>query len=372
MQPAVFDDGQLLATTHYHVDACLWKADTFIHGATFLMPSKLPEAGLEKYSVDLDDTTGIYHVVLRKVSLRTSLALMQSSKPDYSSHFVEFSNGDMTAVPRIDCTAISLECEIQQIPLGEHQCDMAITQPEPVDHQYTGSHSSLAGSSVSTPHETTSDGTIPAPAGLDSSITSFGRVVGQRAADDHSNLCTFSESIFHIIPRKARASSWSRAEDSNTAGEAQEPVTTALDIQASETHCPSRRSSAASQDSGIPLSTAPTSPRSLTPSTEPFEKLALAFLPEIPVAPRKPSYVVKALALEEVKHENLKKAIISDSAVLRRLGLDLGITHRQLTHLDKIQDSESPCVGQELRAPKSGLAIIDGQIIMASEGIVSG
>lgn len=363
MQPAVFNDGQLLATTHYHVDACLWKADTFIDGATFLMPSKLPEAGLENYIVDLDDTTGIYHVVLQKVSLRASQALMQSSKPDFSSHFIEFSNGVMTAVPRVDCAAISLECEVQQIAHGEHQWDTSITQPEPVSCQDAHVQSCLAGSSLSTSQETNSH----APAESDSSITGFGRVVGLQAADDHASLCNFSVSIFHIISQNAKASTCIALKESEAAVQAQELVTTTPHVQTSKPYCTSRRSSAGSLDSGIPPSTAPTSPRSSTFSTVPFEKLALANLPEVPIAPGKVNYVVEALALENRQHDYVNMPIDLDSTVLCRLGLNLEVSHRQLAHLVKIQESESPCLRQAPPMPKSGLAMTDGLIYIALE-----
>lgn len=345
MQPAVFDDGQLLATTHYHVDACLWKADTFIDGATFLMPSELPEAGLENYIVDLDYTTGIYHVVLRKKSLRTSLALMQSAKPDYSSHFVEFSNGEMTAVPRVDCTFTGHKRSVQQVPHRDIQLDISILEPQSVHYQDADSQSSPASSPVSTSQEIKSQGTTSAPAESDSSITGLGRVVGLQAADDHASLCNFSVSILHMIPQDVKASTCTAAKESEAAVQAQELVTTTPYKQTSKTYCASRRSSAGSLDSGIPPSTAPTSPRSSIFSTVPFEKLALAHLPEVPFAPGKPNYVVEALALETSQHDHLTMPFDLDSAVLHRLGLNLEISKRQLIHLDEIQEGESPCLG---------------------------
>lgn len=349
------------------MDACLWKADTFIDGATFLMPSKLPEAGLENYIVDLDDTTGIYHVFLQKISLRTSLALMQSSKPDYSSHFVEFSNGEMTAVPRVGCTATCHERLEQQILHRERQWDISITQPQSVHYQDADSQSSPAGSSVSTSQEIKSQGTTSAPAESDSSITGFGRVVGLQAADDHASLCSFSVSIFHIIPQNVKASTCIAAKKSEAVVQAQELVTTTPYMQTSKTYCASRRSSAGSLDSEIPPSTAPTSPSSSIFSTVPFEKPALANLPEVPIAPGKPTYVFEALALENRQHDYLKMSIDLDSTVLGRLSLNLEISHRQLAHLDNIQDSESPCLGQALPRPRSGLAITDGIIYTALE-----
>ena len=367
MQPAFFDDGQLLAKTHYHVDACLWAKDTFINGATFLMPSKLPEAGLESYSVDLDDTTGIHHVFLRKASLRTSLALTKPSKPNYASHVVEFSNGKMTAVPRVHCATTSLERGVQKIQYREHQWGTSIAQSEPVHHQYADSRSSLASSPVLTPHKTNSDRTTSPPAGSDSSITEFGRVVRQQAADDQSSLCTFSKSISHIVPRNATASTCTKAEDSDAAARAQEPVIITVDTETSETYSISRRSSAGSQDSEIPPSTVPTSPAFSTFSTVSFEKSALANMPEVPVAPGKLTYMVEALALEKLHHDDLENDKDSDRAVLRCHSLDLSFSHRQFNHLDKIQNSESPCL-QEVSTLKLSLAMTeDGQIVMAED-----
>lgn len=359
MQPAFFDDGQLLAKTHYHLDACLWAQDTFIAGATFLMPSKVPEAGLESYSVDLDETTGIHHVFLRKASLRTSLALTKSSQPDYTSHVVEFSNGKMTAVPRAHCATTSLERGVQKNQCREHQWGIPIAQSEPVHPQYAESQPILANSTAPTPQKTISHNTT-SPAISDSSITEFGRVVRQQAADDQSSLGAFSKSISHIVPWISTVSTCTTAKDSDATARAH-------GTQTPETYSMSRRSSAGSQDSRTPPSTAPTSPTFSTFSTMSFEKLVLANLPEVPTALGKVTYMVEALALEKVKQNELEKDSDSDRAVLRRHSLDLSFSPRQLNHLDKIQNSESPCL-QEVSVLKIGLAMTeDGQIVMAED-----
>lgn len=305
------------------------------------MPSKVPEAGLESYSVDLDETTGIHHVFLRKASLRTSLALTKSSQPDYSSHVVEFSNGKMTAVPRA------------------HQWGISIAQSEPVHPHYAHSQPILANSTAPTPQKTISHRTT-SPAISDSSITEFGRVVRQQAADDQSSLGAFSKSISHIVPWISTVSTCTTAEDSDATARA-------LGTQTSETYSMSRRSSAGSQDSRTPPSTAPTSPTFSTFSTMSFEKLVLANLPEVPTALGKVTYMVEALALEKLKQNELEKDSDSDRAVLRRHSLDLSFSPRQLNHLDKIQNSESPCL-QEVSVLKIGLAMTeDGQIVMAED-----
>ena len=362
MQPAVFDDGQLLAKTHYHVDACLWKAETFIDGATFLVPSRLPEAGSESYSVDLDESTGIYHVILRKLSLRRSLAVMKVSQLDYASHVVEFANGEMRAVPRNDRAATSPEREVQKVPYRDHHWSISIAQPEPIDHQCVNIQPSLAGSSVSIPLEPNLQGTISAPAGSDSSIAGFGRIVGRQAVDDQSSLCNFSISIHHIVPQDARAYTCIKTEG---AAEAQKPIADVADIQTFDNTCASRRSSTGSHDSGISTSTVPTSPASSAFSTVPFEKLELADLSKVPIAPGKRTYMIKALALDELDNVDSEKTDDPDKTVLRRLSWDLSISDRQLKHWDNIHDSESP-YPEEIPTQKHGLAMTeDGRIVLA-------
>ena len=295
------------------MDACLWIRDTFIDGATFLMPSKVPEASLENYSVDLDEITGVYHVFLRRASLRASLALMRSSKPSYSSHFVEFSNGDMTAVPRVECAVTTREREVQTK-------ETSITQPEPVCYQGADEKSSLVCSLVSPSYMLTSHGRITAPAGTDSSITGFGRIVGQQAVEDQSHLCTFSESILHIMPWDIKTCTRIGAEYSAAAVLTQELVKPTVAVEISEIFSASRRSSLRSQDSGTTPSTVLTSPTSSRYSMEPIEKLALANSPT----------------------DGVEHAIDFDRTVSPLLGLDLSISRRQLIHLDGIESGESP------------------------------
>ena len=302
------------------------------------MPSKAPEASLEKYSVDLDDTTGVHHVVLRKASLRASLALMKSSKHKYSSHFVEFSNGEMKAVPRDESAAITREREIQTTSHREHQQD---TQLESVfHHQYADKKPSLAGSLVSMSHDAYSHGTESAPNGPDSAIMGFGPIVGHQAVDEQSSLRTFSESILHIVPRNVTASIRVGADDFDCATQPQESLTTTVGMQTSEICSTSRRSTIRSQDSEVSPSTLPTSPTSSTFSMVPVQKWALEDLPEVPITPRKPTYMTEALALQKVKLDRPTTAMDSDRSAL--LGLDLQISLRQLIHLDRIENCVSP------------------------------
>ena len=435
MQPAVFDDGQTLALTHYHVDACFWKGDTFIDGATFLVPSRLPEAGLGCYSVDLDDTTGVHHVTLQTASLRTTLPLTNLSNPGFSSHVVEFSNGKMIPVPRVNSAATGSKRKARKTPSRESQWDSSVAQRrlvrgivrqirfgtfgqndvvdefEPVRDHVADNQPRFTSPPVSASHNGISRGTNSALAGVtsstngstpvsdqvanchtshsassgfllrklfpnlivatsrapDHSITGSGRVVGQQAADDRSSLSNFSESIIHLVPRNATASTSIEAEGSDAVAQAQEPVETAVDIQTSDKFSISRRSSAESQGSRNSTSTVPTSPASSTFSTLPFWKSALEYLPQVPVAPGKPTDVIKALALEEPQHDEPEKADGPDKTVVRRLSWGLRISYRQLNHWDEIQDGQSPC-REEVSAPRNGLAMTkEGQIIVAEE-----
>ena len=428
MQPAVFDDGQTLASAHYHVDACFWEGDTLIDGATFLVPSRLPEADLGCYSVDLDDTTGVHHVTLQSASLRTTLQLTNLSNPGFSSHVFDFSDGKMTPVPRVSSAATGSKRKARKTPSRESQWDSSVAQPrhvrdivrqikfgtcgqdnevdevEPVRCQVVGPPKSTSQDGVSnktnsalTGVSSSTNGSAPvgerlasyhtshsAPSGFllrklfpnliiasprapDNSITGSGRVVGQQAADDRSDLSNFSESIIHIVPRNAMASASIEAEESNAAAQAQGPVETAVDIQTSDKSSISRRPSAESQGSTDPTSTVPTSRASSTFSTLPFWKSALENLPQIPTAPGKPTYVIKALALEEPQHDEPEKTDDSDKTVVRRLSWGLQISYRQLNHWDEIQDGQSPC-REEVSAPRNGLAMTkEGQIIVAED-----
>lgn len=350
------------------------------------MPSKLPEASLECYLVDLDVSTGIHHVTLRKVSLRTTLALNSSSNPNFSSHVVEFSNGEMTAVPRVNSAATNSKRKTRKTSSREYQWDSSIAQSRPVrdivrqiqfgsfgqdsevDDQVAKNEPNLAESSVSTSHEVISKGTLSAPARSDSSIKVSGRVVGQQAANDQSSLSNFSESIIHIVPRNEKtttaiegdssikvsgrvlgqqaaddqsslsnfsksilhivpqnttASTSIEAEGSDAVAQAQEQVETGVDTQTSDESSISRRLSAGSQGSGFSTSTVPTTPSSPTFSNLSFWKLATANLPEVPIAPGKPRYVIEALALEEPKHNDRENTDDEDKTIIRRLSWDL-------------------------------------------------
>ncbi len=384
------------------MDACLWKGDTFIDGATFLMPSKLPEAGLENYYVDLDDTTGIYHVTLQKTTLRAALALTKLSNPDFSSHVVDFSNGEMLAIPRVSCASTIFKQEAPKTPSEKSQEDRSNTQPETFRHQHAGNQLSLADSFVSASHKAILDeassatqpekfrhqhtddqagpvdslvspshgnmlgGTNSAPAGSDDSITGFGRVLGQQAAKDQSSLSPLSKSIMRILPWNAAASTLIEVEvpDAAALAQAQEPVEDAVDIQTSDNSSASRRSSSGSQGSTTFMSTAPTSPASSMFPAGPFEKSKLAGLPRVPFAQGNPTELINALALERQKDGIPEETGDPYGTVIRRLAWDLRMTRRQLKHLDTIRDGESPYPEKNI-VPGNGLAMTeDGRIIL--------
>lgn len=398
MQPAIFDDGQVLSSTHYHVDACFWKTDTFIDGATFLVPSKAPEASFGCYSVDLDEVTGVHHVTLRKASLRRTLQLTNLSKPGFSSHVVEFSNGEMTVVPRVKCA----RGIVRQIQYGILEFNNEVEDDEPVRDQVadkqtrliapsrstsqdpilTGTSSTLT-KLVSSIHESksitiqvpnqhtshlTSSGSLPAKLSPertaaisrapDITAKESGCIGGQQAADDRSSLAECSESVIHLVPRLATASTFTVAEGSNATtqseeprdAQSEEPIENADDFQSRDSSRTSRRSSAESQGNGTSTSMVPTTPTSLTFSALPFWKSTLANLPKIEIAPGKPTCVIEALALEEPRNDDRPKIDDLDNTILRRLSWNLCISKKQIQHWDKIQDSESPCI-EDVSAP---------------------
>ncbi|KAF6223830.1 hypothetical protein HO173_013161 [Letharia columbiana] len=359
MQPAFFEDGQSLASIHYHVDACFWKGNTFIDGATFLVPSKLPEARSQCYSVDLDNTTGVHHVTLRKAALQTGLPLIRLSNANFSSHDVEFSNGEMMTVPKR---------QTRKTPSKVYEWESSIAQARPVRNIVRQIQFGMFGQdSEADEVEHVHDQTISAPAGSDSSITRVGRVVGQQAADDQSRLSNFAKSIIHVVSGGSTASSSIGAEVSDAAAQAQESIESSVDTQLSDNSSISRRSSAGSQGNGDLTSTVPTSPAWSTLSTLPFWKSALANLPQVPIAPGKPSYATKALALEVQKHDDLGKTDDQEQTVFRRLSWGLRISDRQLLHWDEIQDGESPYL-EKFPAPRNDLVMTqEGQIDVAED-----
>ena len=81
----------------WQADASLWKEDTFFDAGTFCLPSVLPQASLEAYTVTYDLETGIHDVFL---TMEGVLGLSTPSTSSQSSHVAEFSNGVMEAVPR--------------------------------------------------------------------------------------------------------------------------------------------------------------------------------------------------------------------------------------------------------------------------------
>ena len=314
------------------MDACLWKEDTFIDGATFLMPTKLPQAGVENYSVDLDDTTGVYHLTLRNTSLRASLALTNLSVPDFSSHVVEFSNGKMTIVPRISFARDTVKDTAQKPLTRGSDKTQTEAEAEPERHH----------SAENQPTVLHSDGTSSTLAESDSAIMEVGRVVSQQEAKDQSSPSSPSRSIIHILPWESTGTTSIDVKNPNTHAQTQKPIPiTVIDIRPSSSPNSSRRSSSASERTGSSTSTARTSPTSSEFPAVPFEKSAMKNLPEVPFVTGKPSDVVNALALEEANQSNPEKGGDPDCIS----SWDLSISHRQVRHWYKIQDGSSPYLG---------------------------
>ena len=243
------------------MDACLWKGESFIDGATFLVPSKIPEAGLECYFVDLDLITGVYHVVLQKLSLRSILSLANRSAPEFSSHVAEFSCGKITTVPRVKCSASKLKA-----------------------HETSSSH---------------------------------------QANDSLSSLSECPKSILRVFPWNTTISTSLEAEAYPCATHSRSPVETLVKTPTSDSSTPSRRSSAGSQGGRFSTSTAPTSPASPMFPTWPEWKSAVADLPQVPIVLGKPSYFIEALGLEKSKHNDPEKTCNPDMENLDHLDLAL-------------------------------------------------
>ena len=315
------------------------------------MPTNLPQARLENYSVDLDDTTGVYHVTLRNNSLRASLALTNLSTPDFSSHLVEFWNRKKTTVPRISFARDTVK-ENAQRPLTR-ESDKTQTEPEP-EPEPERHHNA-----ENQPTVLHSGGTSSTHAESDSAIMEFGRVVSQKAAKDQSSPSSLSKSIIHILPWDTTSTTSIDVEDPNTYAQTQKPLPiTVMDIQSCNDSNSSRRSSNASQRTGSSTSTARTSPTSSEFPTVPFEKSALKNLPEVPFVQGKPSGVVKALALEEATQSNPEKGGDPDCIS----SWDLSISRRQVRHWYKIQEGSSPYLG--------GLFPRNKELAMTEEGRV--
>ena len=241
------------------MDACLWKGESFIDGATFLVPSKSPEVGSECYFVDLDGITGVYHVVLRRLSLRSTLSLASLSAPRSSSHVAEFSSGKMTTVPRV---------------------------------KYSASKSKARKTSFS-----------------------------QQANDSRSSLSKSPTSIPRVLSWNTAIPTSLEAEVSTCAAQSRSPVETLVKTPTSDSSTPSRRSSAGSQGGGLSTSTAPTSPASPIFPTLPEWKSVLADLPQIPIVAGKPSHFIEALGLEKLKHNDPEKTCDPDMENLDHLDL---------------------------------------------------
>ena len=371
MQPAFFDNGQILATTYYHVDACLWKENTFIDGATFFMPSKLPEVGSDKYSIDLDSSTGVYHVSCRTIHLRTSLSLTKTSKPDFSSHVVEFSKGKMTTVPRIDYANTIFKREEPKCPSRENEQHNAITKIEAFHQQYIKKRPKIAIPSISAITDTDTKMENSPPAGSDTSVTEYGPIVGHQAPTSQSTLSTLSESIIHMMPWETTKSASIEAADVAQA-QWQHVMMVTISSDTTDTSSTSRRSRSVSPTDESPPSTVPTSPASSIFFEIPSS--TVANIQQVLNVPGECTPMIKALALERPRSDGLEASKDTDekTASLRhRLSLDLRISVRQLIHWDKIQDGESPRWHSKkgIRIPRSNDLTIDenGQIIMIDD-----
>ena len=382
MQPAFFNDGQTLSSIHYHIDACFWKGDRLIDGTTFLLPSKVPKVPLEFYIVDLDEVTCVHHVFCRKMSLRTILSMTDPSQSQFASHVAEFSNGHLTAVPRVNISApvskqkarmCGKDNAVEPIrhqlvdnlpslanrPVTESHNNIAIeTYSTPVGLANSISRSALVSGQVATSHSATSrslfrklspDLIVAASCAQDDSIVGFGHVVGQRVADDKSSLSNFPKSIIHNLPWNATTSPPTDTEASDATAPVQKRRDIAINKEMSTTATSSRRPSNGGQGDSSPTSTMPTSPSSSTFSTLPY------------------CCTIKALALEESKKHDSSKSNGPDRAVRRR-SWDLSYTFRQRKYWDEIQKfSRSPRL-DFLPAPKSGLTITEvGQITMVGD-----
>ena len=306
------------------------------------------------YSVDLDDTTGVHHVTL--FPPRTDLPINKLSDVNFSGHVVQFSNGEMTAVPRLRRATTSLKRKARK------------TVPSYVRDQATNNQSRLPDCSVSTYKITVSNETLSAPAQSDSSIVGLGRVGDRQAARDQSNLSHFRKSTKYILPQNTAASASIKVECSDAVAEAQEAVVNSVDKQTSDSSSSFRQSSAGSLCNDTSKSTVPTSPASSLLSSLSFRHSALADLPKVPVAPGKPTYVIEALALEEPKRDDLGKTDYQEATLNRRLSWDLVISYRQLQHWDEIQDGKASCFG-EVSVSGSGLTMTEGGQIVVAEDV---
>lgn len=330
------------------MDACFWRKDTLIDGATFLVPSKLPEASLQCYSVVFDEMTGVHHVVLRKASLRHTLKLTYLSKPDYSSHIVEFSNGEITILSRTNCA----RGNVRQSQYSKIQHDNDAENVETTFNQVADQEPCLVGPLVSIPHKVIASGKNPTPTEISSSVNESAHTIAD-----------FTESIDHLLPRLEMAFTSTGGEDIGAAVQSEEPIEAqseepleiAHDLPACDSSSTSRRSSAKRQ--GNSTSTALTTPASSTFSTLPFCKSTLANLPKVPIAPGKPTSVFEALALETPKKDEPKKVFA------RHFLGDLRISSQQFNNYDEI-----PACLEDMSTSRDDLAMTEeGQIVLAQD-----
>ncbi len=386
------------------MDACLWKGDKFIDGATFLVPSKLPVVDL-CYSVNLDDITGVHHVTLRKASLRTILPLTSLSKPGFSSHVVEFSKGEMTTVARVNCATTRTKRKARKTHSREHEWDSSITQPrpvrdivrqvqfgtfgqdsevdkvEPARDQVARLQPRHAGPTTSTSHDVISDKTNPAPIGLASSIDEPGPVGGQ-TANDHACRSAKSGSLLRkLFPNLIVATS--RAPDDSIIGSGRVVGQLPADDQSSLSNFPESiihvvpRNTMASTSTHAnvsdapqaqePMETAvdvqtsdisnisrrssigsqssgtPTSTVPTSPSSSTFSMLPFekSTLADLPKVPIAPGKSTYGFeALALEKPKNKESEELDKGTLFRRLSWDLSLSYRQLIDWDEIQSPE--------------------------------
>ena len=110
----------MVSTTEWQADASLWKDDIFFDAGTFCLPSRLPQASLEAYTVVYDLETGIHDVFL---TIEGILGLFTSSTSSQSSHVAEFSNGVMKAVPRCRNGSDSAGFPTEAVNDGVEECE---------------------------------------------------------------------------------------------------------------------------------------------------------------------------------------------------------------------------------------------------------
>ena len=100
IQLASFDDGEILPTPHFLVDAKLEDCKASF-GGTFLLPSIRPEAGPERYVVVIDDSTGIYHVARGGPSMHNNVVKPVEYQRQSTARHVPTQKGNAAQLNRV-------------------------------------------------------------------------------------------------------------------------------------------------------------------------------------------------------------------------------------------------------------------------------